>query len=787
MIIAWSGGLHTPVASAAPDAGNLQQQRARHAELLKRLCELGDEELKRAGADPSDVGGKAAALESDPQKIFAFVRDEIAYEPYRGVLRGARGTLAAGAGNGYDKSLLLQEMLQAGGHKARLVKGRLPSDRAASIVKQFLQRDAAAGPLGAFAPAGASPATAAADDVITRAAAAAPELQKIIADARAATDALLTQATDMTGREATYLQEQLTNANVTIGRPLEAWSKELEARAADHVWVEWETGDGQTTALDPCFADTEPGKAVGLSGRPVTDAQLASARHTVRFQLTYRHENGSAVKAVSLLDVTLPAERGLFDALEFSIVPADELPPVAELTAMSQEESIKFWTGFKSYQPVLAVGSKRHLGRAFDLNGGVFSAGAGGPMKGFGGLGRAAGGLFAEKGPGSDKPGGTFIDLAALVTVQSPGDKPVQHQRVLVAKADVTGEHFLSPILGWQMLVQPQVVSAELAGHAALRHKLAALKPIVPLLSREDFGDAVLSRISSSAPAPAYPALLMDLAVMRQVGMARAAAETPAAIPLWDRPQVMVAERRFCAMRDGSHTCGRFATDIMTNRMSFVPREPGDETGAAAAAVALRQGVLDTALEALVVRRVAPGEGAAAAAITDSEQVRTSGGSFAVVAPRDAVKPSSGVGLSPSDAAWVARYEPESNHIIAPSTAASPAAGTPSVWWSLDPQTGSVVGRRDGGRGQAMTEYAIQVSVMSMCIIFTMAAGEISGVDTPAARAGQAIAGLGCIAGGGAGIGAIGLQGGSAHAATIIAALMDGVFQLLGAYVGRED
>jgi transglutaminase-like putative cysteine protease len=49
----------------------------------------------------------AARLGYDPDALFAFVRDEIHYEAYAGVLRGAKGTLWARAGNAADQAVLL--------------------------------------------------------------------------------------------------------------------------------------------------------------------------------------------------------------------------------------------------------------------------------------------------------------------------------------------------------------------------------------------------------------------------------------------------------------------------------------------------------------------------------------------------------------------------------------------------------------------------------------------------------------------------------------------------------
>ena len=77
--------------------------------------------LPIAPEDPLDpyIVAQAAALNHDPNQIFAFVRDHIAFEAYRDSVRGARGTLWAMAGNTLDKASLLVALLGASGYTAQ--------------------------------------------------------------------------------------------------------------------------------------------------------------------------------------------------------------------------------------------------------------------------------------------------------------------------------------------------------------------------------------------------------------------------------------------------------------------------------------------------------------------------------------------------------------------------------------------------------------------------------------------------------------------------------------------
>lgn len=111
-------------------------------------------------ADGSLIDDLASMLGNDPERVFAFVRDEIRYEPYVGVLRGATGTLQARAGNSADQASLLAALLRASGVPVRFASGELDGEQArllstASVTDLTTARDRMAGSLRrAATPAG---------------------------------------------------------------------------------------------------------------------------------------------------------------------------------------------------------------------------------------------------------------------------------------------------------------------------------------------------------------------------------------------------------------------------------------------------------------------------------------------------------------------------------------------------------------------------------------------------------------------------------------------------------
>jgi hypothetical protein len=175
-----------------------------------------------AHVDPAPF---AAALGHDPTRIFEFVRDQVAYEPYAGCLRGPRGTLLALAGNAVDRASLLAGMLASARQRTRFAQGRLPDGRARELVASvFVERAGAAAPAPPASGMGKEAANAIAAGV---------------------------------SRDGRLLATSLKNA----GLPPRAETATLDSlveEARDHWWVQW-WRDGAWVDLDPSFASAAPG------------------------------------------------------------------------------------------------------------------------------------------------------------------------------------------------------------------------------------------------------------------------------------------------------------------------------------------------------------------------------------------------------------------------------------------------------------------------------------------------------------------------------------------------
>jgi len=74
---------------------------------------------------PYEITATAAALENDPQKIFAFVKNHVRYEPRFGAQKGALGAIIDRSGTAFDQAQLLVELLRAAGVTASYQVGTL--------------------------------------------------------------------------------------------------------------------------------------------------------------------------------------------------------------------------------------------------------------------------------------------------------------------------------------------------------------------------------------------------------------------------------------------------------------------------------------------------------------------------------------------------------------------------------------------------------------------------------------------------------------------------------------
>jgi hypothetical protein len=195
----------------------------------------------------------AAALGKDPQRIFEFVRDHVAFEVYTGCLRGPRGTLLAMAGNSVDRAGLLAALLEKSGQRVRFARGTLPTAVARDLVASIWTER----PQAALAKSETSPALKAASDTF-------------VAGVK---------------RDYSLLRDHLKKMDPRAPRPPTVTMAVLIKEAQSHFWVQW-LKDNKWVDLDPSFADAVLGETFAKSEEtlPVMPENLFH-RVNIRIQL----------------------------------------------------------------------------------------------------------------------------------------------------------------------------------------------------------------------------------------------------------------------------------------------------------------------------------------------------------------------------------------------------------------------------------------------------------------------------------------------------------------------
>lgn len=90
--------------------------------------------LPREDFDPAAL---QLALGSEPDTLFAWVRDETRWLAYDGELRGAQGVVMDRMGSSLDRALLLADLLQRAGHTARIVGSEIGTQQATALADHW--------------------------------------------------------------------------------------------------------------------------------------------------------------------------------------------------------------------------------------------------------------------------------------------------------------------------------------------------------------------------------------------------------------------------------------------------------------------------------------------------------------------------------------------------------------------------------------------------------------------------------------------------------------------------
>lgn len=296
------------------------------------LATIRDLQTLIAKVAPADwtVEDRALSLAPGIESAFAVVRDEIAFEAYAGILRGAQGTYASRAGNAADRALLLAGLLKRRGMKVRFVLGSLdPPHRERLFARIF-------------------------DTTVT-----SWEHPPPAGEAGSLHQRLFARASSDFNRVRRALGDRLP--------PVTAPAHEnVRAEMDPHVWVQVWTADSWID-LDPSFAEARPGQVFGAVRQAVEELP-AELHQRITIRVVAEHLSSGSLTSRALLIVAR-------NAVDLNHVPVALLhAPSQGMGGLGAAMGRAFGRGTETWTPMLWIAGEFVPGARFDAAASTFVA-----------------------------------------------------------------------------------------------------------------------------------------------------------------------------------------------------------------------------------------------------------------------------------------------------------------------------------------------------------------------------------------------------------------------------
>jgi len=639
-----------------------------------------------------DVAARAEELGKDVDRIFAFVRDDVRYEVYQGVLRGPRGTLMARAGNSFDKALLLGALLRHHGVDVRYVRGRLSPDRAAALVSAMFQPSKATdgGPVGDLT-------------AVPGATEAAKELGGVIAE--------------RWGKSLDTVIGALERRRIRLASSPPVTPDQLAQEASGHVWVEYKR-DSKWVALDPSFKEARAGAIFGAGGQ-VHPSIPPSDYHQVTIRVVLEERRSAGLSRREVLRHRRPAAdlHGAAVALRFKGEPAG--------------------VGW-SAAPVLHVDTDSIKGQV------IASSGTGASGQALGG--RVSGALRGAAPQASSEVVALWLEVDFL----TPGGKPETVRRALFDRVGPAAREAarertspLAPLpeakgvpLYLGSLYGLSFVSGTLDARYALHRvsgHLAVLRQNLPVVAAAERGDRQMVEREARRLAPTMEPLLPQ--VVAQAAMAfhlyshrgfQLARQGRARADVWlyeASPRLAIASYEPRLAGDGKTLVG-VALDLRRNDVRVVGR---DLASAQIISANVLRGILDAALEHVIISTLMPsanGVATTSSTLAIIEQAMADRIDVDALTRRDEVTV---LRVSEDVKARMQRSLGEGAVLIAPGRMVRFGGVERLAWWRVDLRSGEVLAIMDSGLHQTASEMfgVMVVSAISAVLYLVVYGGPL--------------------------------------------------------------
>ncbi|MDZ7668734.1 MAG: transglutaminase domain-containing protein [Gammaproteobacteria bacterium] len=615
-----------------------------------------------------DPGELVFDLAFDAHEIADYVANDIVFQPYEGLLRGAISTLQTRSGNSLDQSVLLAYLLKTAGYDARIVRGTLTGEQARAL-------------LATTAEASWESDFTALDEAVED---AFGDLSAMKPDAVSLEDSA---TADRARRAVRTLEDALTAAGVEF-QPAQLDASVIES-AQDYFWVQWKDGAGRDwQPLHPAYP--------GLTAEPEIEAYLAEEvpvelQHRVTFSAYLRRREGSDFEVVRLMDDwTRPAANLHGVTLTFSNAPVGiERDGWQELFTEPAANTILLPI-FDGAPAPGAVG--------FDPRGRVIDAMVAGQGN------QGATGLFSELSEGLDEAAGTVADpdspesafgLDAMWlewTLESPGGERRTQRRYLLgphAQRAADPQVGVLPLLTeYTYVVNVGAMSPELLADRLLQTASKSM-PVLQAQGRR------LVENSGSSALPEAP-LPEDFSPL---GLSALMERNPLAgrheIAVRDTPGIVGVRS---GLRDAQ--TGFVAVDVVFNDLLHLTRSGANLRHGPMAA--MRRGVWETALEGVPATGRRLEETGRLSTLLVFDAAARQNIDLRVIEPAT-VDVSETLAPGVAERALLERDLADGYVVVVPER--RPAGMAMTGWWRVDPVRGTTLGMLGDGHGSELFEY----------------------------------------------------------------------------------
>jgi hypothetical protein len=628
--------------------------------------------------DGTDViTAMASKLGHDPERIFRFVQEEVRYEPYAGILRGANGTLVARAGNSADQALLLAALLRASDVPVRFVSGAMDTTAvdtlmATTVVDADTATDRVVQSLLSDEDVASGIGWKVSGDLTPEEVAGLLDLRELRAGLERDGQVLGPLAAGDTESSIDIIQAALATSGVELPPGVSALPGSEQEQ---HVWVEAQEDGGAWIDLDPTFADLAPGQSATTVAETV-ETLPDELRHLVDFTVIGETLTGGTLTQEPLLEASFFADELAYRGVLFGHVRAEDLQGVGggvNILGSGMSDG----TG---YNALLMVGPLALVApRSMTIGGG----GGGGGLLGFGGGG--------DEGLAEGETSAEWLDVA----VSSPGREPVVARRAIFDRVGTA--------LRESGAVDPSAIpAAELVdlGDGFGEHYLPMRS--VRAFSVTGATPNVRTLVQELAPDDAsamsmVPAMFDTTRALLGADVGRSFGsigfpDTPAVTSLVVEPTA-----------DGTNV----GLDVWHRPFGTVGLD-GVTTTAPPAMVA---GVIPHAVERVII-------GGDPASVSQPAGTPISVGAVFESAAAQGIPTRLLTGGLPTDSA----YDPESQRLLRQAIQAGQLVVIPERavdlggrarlgWWLVDPVSGATVDQMDDGGGQGIAQKAIVISI----------------------------------------------------------------------------